>query len=310
MTCATTAVCLVLLAGIATTTNGFLQPLPSASTRLITLTPPTTSSMKQLKYAGTTRRQQQSALHASTSILSGTLDTIKTFSKSGSLLQSVTDRAVTTPPMAYFLALLASGCGIPVSEDALCVFAGAMLGQQQEQQRRLVLALYAGVVLSDFITFWIGRALRMGIFQPLANKWILEKEGDEEQIAAAAPNNNRQEKIHRVLQKWGNWVGFIIRFSIGTRGPLMLLTGFTNEVPFTKFAVGVMLGAACSLPLQLYAGYALGGSSNPAAVVGVVAGISSFVMTAAVAVVAMSWGALVLSQFQKMCRRRAAGAQQ
>ena len=82
----------------------------------------------------------------------------------------------------------------------------------------------------------------------------------------------------------------------------MLLAGFSNQIAFAKFAFGASLGAAITLPLQLYAGCALGGR-NPKAVVGIVAGMSSFVVAAAVVVATVTWTSLLLSQLSASRRR-------
>jgi membrane protein DedA with SNARE-associated domain len=251
-------------------------------------------------------------LHMSASILAGTIETIQAFSKSSissgsakQILEQVTQQALTTPPVAYFLALMASGCGIPVSEDALCIFAGAAWPTLPgERQIRMFIALYLGVVVSDFLSFWIGRGMRLGVLSPLAKKLELGEQEVVETEQADGRTTSKRQKVKRILKKSGDWVGFVTRFSVGLRGPLMLLTGFSNQVPFIKFAVGTSAGAIFTLPLQLYAGYALGGR-NPAAVVAVVTGISSFVMATAAIAAALSSGTLLMAQFQIMRSRSA-----
>ena len=184
---------------------------------------------------------------------------------------------------------------------------------------RLLAALYAGIVLSDFVTFWIGRALRLGLFAPLAKRLKLNDHGDDDESNRLSVDENTSTNEEstsnqvimpatptkttlRRLQQAGDWAGFMIRFSVGTRGPLMLLAGFSNQIAFAKFAFGASLGAAITLPLQLYAGCALGGR-NPKAVVGIVAGMSSFVVAAAVVVATVTWTSLLLSQLSASRRR-------
>ena len=201
---------------------------------------------------------------------------------------------MSTPPIAYFLALMAAGCGVPVSEDALCIFAGAVWKTlPRERKIPMLLALYAGVVVSDFATFWIGRALRWGMFRPLADRLTLLQKFDATTTKDAS--DTKISKLRQRLANYGDWIGFVIRFSVGTRGPLMLLAGFSQQIAFSKFALGASLGGLFSLPLQLYAGHVLGGK-NPAAVVAVVAGISSMVLTAAMVVALASWSTLLITQ--------------
>jgi membrane protein DedA with SNARE-associated domain len=54
---------------------------------------------------------------------------------------------------------------------------------------------------------------------------------------------------------------------------MMLLTGYMGRVSFSKFLWGSSVGALASLSLQLGLGYSL--RHNPAAVVGVIATIST-----------------------------------
>jgi membrane protein DedA with SNARE-associated domain len=334
----------------------------------------TTQSRRQYqKHQSTPYQQKQPTplvLHGvAPGILTSTFETISAFSKSSlssaasgggssivagaagsqaQLLQSMTQRALATPPVAYFLALMAAGCGVPVSEDALCVFAGAVLWpfQSQDQRRKLFMALYLGVVGSDFVTFWIGRAMRSGILAPLAKKFNLQSsttgisttsndntvmqqqnDHDNNETTTSSPSSQTSTKKapkttvqQRFLQRAGRWAGFVIRFSVGTRGPLMLMTGFSNQVPFIPFALGASVGAMVTVPLQLYVGYALSMRGSPsgvtvtnhnpseasaAAALAVVAGISTFVLGAAIVLTTATVGSLVMSKiWSKRNQRR------
>ena len=159
------------------------------------------------------RQDTTTTLSASTSILAGTIETIQAFSKSSissgsaaSILEQVTQRALTTPPVAYFLALMAAGFGIPVSEDALCIFAGAVWPTLSgERQVRMFIALYLGVLVNGFLSFWIGRGMRLGVFAPLAKKLELD---EEEVVEKQAGKTSKRQKVKRILKKSGDWVGF------------------------------------------------------------------------------------------------------
>jgi len=258
-------------------------------------------------------------------VLEGAISIVKNFSKSSltgssatAVLQSITEKALATPPLAYFVAMISAGFGVPVSEDALCIFAGAVWPTMAKiQQQKLFVALYLGIVFSDAITFWVGRSLRLGVFQPLQEQ-LLGKNADdvddnsssdgaavavaETAIEDGSENKpvkaRKRDRIRKVASNAGEYVGFVIRFSVGTRGPLMLLTGFWRKVVFWKFLLGTSVGAAITLPLQLWLGYTLG-RKNPAAIIGVVAGISTFVIGAAISVGVASWGTLLWSRLQR-----------
>jgi membrane protein DedA with SNARE-associated domain len=223
-------------------------------------------------------------------------------------LNSLTDVLSTTPPMVYFLSLLAAGCGVPVSEDALVIFVGTIIPSFWKtdpiRRNQFLLAIYFGVVLSDFLTFGIGKVMRMGIAGPLRRRMDLQDERvklcDEEEndVKMTLDNSNlvgvhtnddplepcilptpkakKRDRILAKLEEAGDYVGFIIRFSVGIRGPMMLFTGFSNRVPFLKYAIGTVIGAIFSVSMQLLLGYSL--RNNPTAVVGAVASISSVVL--------------------------------
>ena len=177
-------------------------------------------------------------------------------SSKGNSVGLLTDVVVSTPPIAYFSALLAAGFGLPMSEDALCILVGASLDALHRHQTRFIViaSLYAGVVLSDFVTFGIGCALRRGLLKPMRTKLI----GDSATATTDVQVPTKQRKRDRIMNKVakaGDYVGFITRLSVGMRGPMMLMTGFSGTTTFPKFAMGTMLGACVSLPIQLFLGY-------------------------------------------------------
>lgn len=244
-------------------------------------------------------------------------------------LASLTDALSTTPPMVYFFSLLAAGCGVPVSEDALVIFVGTIIPNFWKtdpiRRNQLLLAIYFGVVLSDFLTFAIGKALRMGIAGPLRKRMDLQDvrvqlcDDDEtndtkstldssdivnastsddllEPCILPTPKAKKRDRILAKLEEAGDYVGFIIRFSVGIRGPMMLFTGFSNRVPFVKYAIGTIFGAFFSVSMQLLVGYIL--RNNPTAVVGAVASISSVVLVVPLVIACTSSISHVWSRYQ------------
>jgi len=183
--------------------------------------------------------------------------------------------------------------------------------------KRLLFALYAGVIISDFITFTIGRVLRMGVLEPLRKRMNLQTQRDEfceddddnNQILEdddqrledgfckiETPTLRKRDQILAKLESAGDYVGFVIRFSVGVRTPMMLLTGFSGRVSFIKYATGTMIGAFCSLSLQLLLGYSM--RNNPAAVVGAVASISTFALAVPVSIAFLSWANLLWDRYK------------
>ena len=164
-------------------------------------------------------------------------------------------------PSWYFGYLMGAGVGLPLSEDALCVWVGATLARATQASGGIGLAaavssggraaqcllyLYVGVVLSDMVTFFAGRALGSvggdsGLLSQLKRRLITS---DPEKLA----------RVEVMAVKHGLLFGAIERASIGVRGPLCILAGFAGFPP-AKFFVGVCLGAMLTLPAQLLIGY-------------------------------------------------------
>lgn len=237
--------------------------------------------------------------------VSSVLSTIREVTKSSSSgIHVISDIALNTPPFAYFLALLSAGIGVPVSEDALCIVVGYILKQCDTVLRwKFIWSLYLGVVFSDIITFWLGRALRVGLLEPLRKLFNLggsKSSGDtststttttKQQTLPMVPKKRKRDRMMAKIEQSGDYIGFVVRLSVGIRGPMMLLTGFTNKVPFVKFVVGTLLGATVSLPVQLAIGYFM--SQSFAAAQHASSSVTS--KAAVVASTELGWGAWMAS---------------
>lgn len=162
---------------------------------------------------------------ADTQLRSSLGQTISQLSKPASALTQLASSAHATPAIAYFLVLCAAGFGAPVSEDLLCIFAGTLLDKIQTPARRirLITALYLGVVISDLITFSIGRMMKVGLLEPLRKRMNLSSSSKEGASAPIAGNNGEAKRLRKrdkVLQKLksaGDWAGFYARLSVGFR---------------------------------------------------------------------------------------------
>lgn len=177
------------------------------------------------------------------------------------------------------------------------------------RRTKLILALYTGIILSDMITFGVGRLLRAGIMEPLRKRMDLQNGGDmdtdtdtdtdtkgkDNEQAEVVKKRGKRERILAKLDGAGDYAGFVIRFSAGVRSPMMILTGYSRKVSFFNFAIGTMAGAVCTLSLQLLLGYSL--RNNPAAVVGIIAGLSTFIASVSFGVAIVSWAPMIKKRF-------------
>jgi hypothetical protein len=95
-------------------------------------------------------------------------------SKGTNAFQSIQDLLINTSPLIYFTCLLLAGLGLPISEDALCIFVGSILpsiwNEKPIFRMKLILALYVGVVLSDIVTFWMGRIMGKGLLESVRKR--------------------------------------------------------------------------------------------------------------------------------------------
>jgi membrane protein DedA with SNARE-associated domain len=199
----------------------------------------------------------------------------------------VSTQALNGPPYMYFLYLIAAGCGVPVSEDALVCWIGACLALKQFTLHKAVVVLaltYLGVVLSDMITFYIGVMMERGVL----NKFFPN-------FAESEAAKKAKDKV----QQWGQKVGFMQRFCIGFRAPLCLMSGLVGVKP-KNFFYGTSCGAVFSMSVQIFVGYLLRNTPN--------AYISTLALVAMPTLVGNVLGpmAMTLSAFLVKWRKRSA----
>ncbi|KAK2990070.1 hypothetical protein RJ640_025433, partial [Escallonia rubra] len=164
------------------------------------------------------------------------------------------------PGWIYFWLLMAAGCGLFISEEALNIWVGIDLARMlsldgtwqsfvESFSRNApyiistVLWVYWGVCISDMVPFYLGKLFRRsGVSDDACSKLGIGKE--------------KAMSITRVVQRYGNLVGFVERFSLGVRNPTAFVAGALDISPECFFA-GVCCGGLITLPLQLGIGFLL-----------------------------------------------------
>lgn len=164
------------------------------------------------------------------------------------------------PGWVYFWLLMAAGCGLFISEEALNIWVGISLARKlcldgtwqsfAESFSRsapyivsTVLWVYWGVCISDMIPFYLGKLFRQtGASDDLCSKLGVGKE--------------KLMNLTGAVQRYGNLSGFVERFSIGVRNPTAFLAGAMGVSPDCFFA-GVCCGGLITLPIQLGIGFLL-----------------------------------------------------
>ncbi|EPS65722.1 hypothetical protein M569_09055, partial [Genlisea aurea] len=157
------------------------------------------------------------------------------------------------PGWAYFWLLIAAGCGLFISEEALNIWVGITLARLLSFDGTwrsfsgsfsknglyvvsTIIWVYWGVTLSDMIPFYLGKLFR----RSRASADIVSKIGVSKEKAA---------EITSSVRKYGNLIGFVERFSIGARNPTALLAGAMG-ISAECFFAGVCCGGLITLTLQ------------------------------------------------------------
>ncbi|XP_059660273.1 uncharacterized protein LOC132306744 isoform X2 [Cornus florida] len=164
------------------------------------------------------------------------------------------------PGWIYFWLLMAAGCGLFISEEALNIWVGISLARLLSLDGTwksfvasfssngpyiisTVLWVYWGVCISDMVPFYLGKLFRQsGASDDVCSKLGIGKE--------------KALSITRIVQRYGNLAGFVERFSFGVRNPTAFLAGVMDISPDCFFA-GVCCGGLLTLPLQLGIGFLL-----------------------------------------------------
>ncbi|KAL3633329.1 hypothetical protein CASFOL_022856 [Castilleja foliolosa] len=103
--------------------------------------------------------------------------------------------------------------------------------------------VYWGVCISDMIPFYLGK--------------IFKKSGASDDIfSKLGIGKEKAIELTHAVQRYGNLIGFVERFSLGVRNPTAFLAGALDISPECFFA-GVCCGGLVTLPLQLAIGFLL-----------------------------------------------------
>ncbi|GMI15466.1 hypothetical protein TrLO_g6598 [Triparma laevis f. longispina] len=163
------------------------------------------------------------------------------------------------PCSLYTSSLLLAGVGVPLSEDILVVYAiYTNLLSPSHTWPKLLFSLWLGVVGSDILTYLIGKSLSGGaIFTTKvgekAKDVLKDKTGKEIPTLdtrkywslPSLPNS-----ITKLINDYEPYVGFIIRFMLGLRAPMMMVAGYRGRCGVGRFGVGAGVGAVGSLGVQ------------------------------------------------------------
>ena len=168
-------------------------------------------------------------------------------------------------PLAALVSLLLAGLNIPISED-LVIITGALLNQEAVQAQiegtrgmlvPSLLAIYAGVIISDFMSYYLGTLVRKGVFKA--------------RFADTLFSPKKLDLVHRHLDRHGSLTFIVCRFiPFGARNTLFMTSGFLG-LPLRRFAFYDIPAALISTNTLFFLVYLFGDEiKNPIRVAGVV----------------------------------------
>jgi len=154
-------------------------------------------------------------------------------------LTSTLDTLLRYGLLAVFFALLLTPFGLPIPEDVSLFVAGVLAGGGQAMLPQALAVGYAGVMISDLISWSFGR--RVG----------LEPKG----FLGRLVGKRQLQRIERFYLRYGSWAIVISRQIPGMRLPAFFFAGATG-IPVTRFLM--VDGAAALITVGLYTslGYA------------------------------------------------------
>jgi membrane protein DedA with SNARE-associated domain len=149
------------------------------------------------------------------------------------------------PYFGIFLLLILGGIGLPFPEDATLILAGFLAAQNVIKPIPAFLAVYSGLLISDFFLYWVGKKY--------GRKLVLHKKFRK--IISPEQLSRLEEKFKRR----GVWVVLIGRHFLGLRAQIFLVAGVMR-----MYAVKFLLadGATSLFTIALMGGIGYAGGNS------------------------------------------------
>jgi membrane protein DedA with SNARE-associated domain len=149
------------------------------------------------------------------------------------------------PYLGFFILLILGTLGLPFPEDAILIMAGFFVANQTIKLMPAFLAIYSGLLLTDFILFSFGK--RYG-------RRLVENKKFQKILTAG-----RLAKLQDKFERWGILVIFLGRHLLGLRAQILLVAG-VMRMSWKKFLIADAISALVTITLWCGVGY-LGGQS-------------------------------------------------
>ena len=149
------------------------------------------------------------------------------------------------PYLGIFLLLILGGIGLPFPEDGTLILAGFLVAQNVIKPVQAFVAVYCGLLISDFFLYWVGKKYgRMLVSHKRFQKII-----SPEQLA----------KVEEKFKRRGVWVILVGRHFIGLRAQIFLVAG-VMRMSVIKFLLADGATSLFTIALMAGIGYAGGNS--------------------------------------------------
>ena len=146
-------------------------------------------------------------------------------------------------PLAMIVLLLASGIGIPISEETVNLPAGILVGQGTMRAVPVFIAAYVGVLGGDFLWFSLCRHFGRRL---LHKRWFRK-----------FVHPRRLLEAKHAFDRRGGSVLILARFIPGSRSPALTIAALLR-MPWKKFIPIELFTCLITVPTQVFLGYLIG----------------------------------------------------
>jgi len=160
-------------------------------------------------------------------------------------------------PLFAFFGLVLAGFSLPVSEDLIIITAAILSHEEPSIMIPSIIAIYAGVIFTDFFMYWIGGRVRSGA----SKSFFFIKAVPEKALS----------KMNHYLEKYGIFTFIVGRFiPFGFRNTMFFSAGFI-KLRFRDFIVYDLIAAAISVNTLFFIVYQFGDTARkPLKIAGII----------------------------------------
>ena len=144
---------------------------------------------------------------------------------------------------AIFLLVMLGSIGIPVPEEAVMFLAGLLVWEKKLELSVVLIVGFLSMVSGDNLGYWVGRTYGRATIERYGQKLFISSE--------------RLDMMQKFVSRHGQVAVFLARFIPGLRFLAGPLTGIAG-MPFPRFFLANIAGAAVYVPLIVAFGYAFG----------------------------------------------------